>query len=133
MERFPRDNPGEGVSVSASTASRWLADALSLAPYRSRPTTTSCVSLLTCPNACKATPRQTARLPCLSHLSSWIRETIVHLQIAHNFQQSTKGIDMLKSLLQDLLDQGLSNAVTASTSITNALVGELTQEPTRRK
>jgi len=57
----------------------------------------------------------------------------VHLQIAHNFQQSTKGIYMLKSLLQDLLDQGLSNAVTASTNITNALVGEITQEPTRRK
>ncbi|KEQ69758.1 hypothetical protein M436DRAFT_67014 [Aureobasidium namibiae CBS 147.97] len=67
------------------------------------------------------------------HLSSWIRETLVHLQIAHNFQQSTKGVYMLKSLLQDLLDQGLYNAVTVSTSITNALVGEFTQEPTRRK
>ena len=53
---------------SVLTASRWLADALSPVPYTSRPTTTSCVTLSTCPNVCKATPRRTAQLPCLFHI-----------------------------------------------------------------
>lgn len=69
----------------------------------------------------------------LSHLPSWIRETLVHLQIAHNFQQSTKGIHMLKSLLQKRLEQGLSDAYKVSTSITDALAGSITKESTRRK
>lgn len=68
-----------------------------------------------------------------SYLSSWIRETLVHLQIAHSFQQSAKGMFTLKSLLQKMLDEDLYSAHTVSTSIANTLTGSITKEPTRKK
>lgn len=40
-----------------------------------------------------------------SYLSNLIRDTLVHLEIAHEFKQSARGIYTLKSLLQKVSDQ----------------------------
>jgi hypothetical protein len=67
-----------------------------------------------------------------STLSDYIRETLVHLQIAHDWTLSTKATYTLKALLQSMLDKGLLNPCLESTSITNTLAGDVSKEPTRK-
>jgi hypothetical protein len=67
-----------------------------------------------------------------STLSDYIRETLVHLQIAHDWTLLTKATYTLKALLQSMLDKGLLNPCLESTSITNTLAGDVSKEPTRK-
>jgi hypothetical protein len=67
-----------------------------------------------------------------SCLSGYIRGTLVHLQIAHDWKMSTKATFTLKALIQSMLDKGLLHPCLASTSLANTFAGEVTKELTRK-